>query len=350
MRSVVFQKISLDPEKFVQFHWNLPKKKVTELTHSKSTYQRKCLVGRLSTVHLSSHALRLPTSIFTEDPALALYLNAFCILVASSIANMKSLRLSWIWLLSIVLVTDCLKVQKIVSSSVAAWCLSCATSGTVALASQGLVAVDIHERPPPATARQRMIRASENILTNPVLENMRKADQLDPDEQAEPQATKALYLVPILSINADIQSIGESIEEISKMSSKSEVDLRLRSILEVLNKEVYETVAFKKIFNKYADNIYYSDPREANLYLGGGTTPTSKQTTQYLLRNDLLTSIGNIKGDVSAMQKEGVTGEMVLEDALDDIKEAQRSMEQYLEMADKEDVDVAKKLYDNRRR
>ncbi len=80
----------------------------------------------------------------------------------------------------------------------------------------------------------------------------------------------------------------------------------------------------------------------------GGTTPTSKQTTQYLLRNDLLTSIGNIKGDILAMLKEGIKGDMVLEDALDDIKEAQSSMRQYLEMADKEDLNVAKKLYEQR--
>jgi len=41
------------------------------------------------------------------------------------------------------------------------------------------------------------------------------------------------------------------------------------------SKDVYEVKTFKKTFNRYADNIYYSDPpRRANLYLGGGTTPT----------------------------------------------------------------------------
>ena len=261
---------------------------------------------------------------------------------------MKGAGLSCIWLLLLVSFNDSLKIRRALSSSVAALCI-CTSSATTALASQGLVAVDISERPPPATPRQRMIRASENILTNPVLENLRKADQLDPDEQEEPQVTKAFYLVPILSVNADIQFIGNNVEELSKLNSKSDIDMSLKMILDVLNKEVYETKAFKKTFNKYADNIYYSDPREANLYLGGGTTPTSKQTTQYLLRNDLLTSIGNIKGDILAMQKEGIKGDMVLEDALDDIREAQNSMRQYLEMADKEDMNVARKLYEQRR-
>ena len=260
---------------------------------------------------------------------------------------MRGIGLSSVWLLLLVSLNDGLRIRRVLPSSVAALCI-CTSSCAIAIASQGLVAVDISERPPPATTRQKMIRASENILTNPVLENLRKADQLDPDEQEEPQATKALYLVPILSVNADIQLIGNNVEELSKLSSKSDVDLRLKMILDVLNKEVYETKAFKKTFNKYADNIYYSDPREANLYLGGGTTPTSKQTTQYLLRNDLLTSIGNIKGDILAMLKEGIKGDMVLEDALDDIKEAQSSMRQYLEMADKEDLNVAKKLYEQR--
>ena len=266
------------------------------------------------------------------------------------------LRLPVALFLAILILVDgkfMLKVRRVASASssvcAVALCITCADTSTVALASQGLVAVDVSDRPPPATTRQKMIRASENILTNPVLESLRKADQLDPDEQAEPQATKALYLVPILAVNADIQFIGDSIEKLSTLTSKNDIDQKLKSILDVLNKDVYETKTFKKTFNKYADNIYYSDPREANLYLGGGTTPTSKQTTQYLLRNDLLTSIGNIKGDILAMQKEGITGDMVLEDSLDDVKEAQGSMKQYLAMADKEDIDVAKKLFDKQR-
>jgi hypothetical protein len=38
------------------------------------------------------------------------------------------------------------------------------------------------------------------------------------------------------------------------------------------NRTIYDTIAFKRIFNAYADNVYYSDPDRANLYLGGGGT------------------------------------------------------------------------------
>ena len=46
---------------------------------------------------------------------------------------------------------------------------------------------------------------------------------------------------------------------------------------------------FKRLFNDYADNIYYAaGSTEANAYLLGGATPSSAQTTQYLLRNEAL--------------------------------------------------------------
>jgi hypothetical protein len=237
-----------------------------------------------------------------------------------------------------------LKYIKVFSSA-AAFCITCIQPSNANLDNSKFESLDIEARPPPITIRQKMIRNSEKILTNPVLENFRKADQLDADEQAEPQTTKALYLVPILSVNEDLRLIGNSLKSISRSNLKSDIELTLRSILDILNKEVYETKTFKKTFNKYADNIYYSDPREANLYLAGGTTPSSKQTTQYLLRNELLTSISNIKDDVISLLKDGIEDDMAIEDTLDDVKEAQDTMIQYLEMADRQDLDVAKKIF-----
>ena len=102
--------------------------------------------------------------------------------------------------------------------------------------------------------------------------------------------------MPILSISNDIDKISSILRELLSQDC-IDTNSKLKLMNSILSKDVYETKSFKKIFNKYADNIYYSDPREANLYLGGGTTPTSKQTTQYLLRNDLLSSIDNIKSD-----------------------------------------------------
>ena len=46
----------------------------------------------------------------------------------------------------------------------------------------------------------------------------------------------------------------------------------------------FETKAIKKAFNAYSDNVYYEkgDSDRANLYLLGGTPPSSKQTIQYM--------------------------------------------------------------------
>ena len=62
----------------------------------------------------------------------------------------------------------------------------------------------------------------------------------------------------------------------------------------------FATTEFKRIFNAYADNIYYSSgSEEANAYLLGGATPSTRQTTQYLLRNEVRSRMAN---DMHAMQ------------------------------------------------
>ena len=193
-------------------------------------------------------------------------------------------------------------------------------------------------RPPPVTTRQKLIRASESILTNPILENLRKSDQLD-DDETDSQSAKALSLIPILSIKEDIDSIKLILRD------KSLNEAKLQIILGILKNDVYTPSIFKKTFNKYSDNIYYSDPRRANLYLGGGTTPTTQQTSQYLLRNDMLTSFGNIKSDIETMLKEGISvDEFAIADAIDDCEEAETSMKQYLALAEPSDLDAARKV------
>lgn len=64
---------------------------------------------------------------------------------------------------------------------------------------------------------------------------------------------------------------------------------------EILAKEIFVKIQFKKAFNAFADNIYYSDPDRANLYLGGGAVPQSTQTLAYLLRNDVLTNTEDMR-------------------------------------------------------
>ena len=57
-------------------------------------------------------------------------------------------------------------------------------------------------------------------------------------------------------------------------------------------------------FNAFADNIYYSDSDRANLYLGGGAEPTSTQSLAYLLRNDILTTVEDMRAEVKYLLKE----------------------------------------------
>ena len=61
------------------------------------------------------------------------------------------------------------------------------------------------------------------------------------------------------------------------------------SVGAVLGAGQFRDREFKRLFNDYADNIYYAaGSTEANAYLLGGATPSSAQTTQYLLRNEAL--------------------------------------------------------------
>ena len=61
------------------------------------------------------------------------------------------------------------------------------------------------------------------------------------------------------------------------------------ALIKQLSTGAFETIEFKRIFNQFSDNIYYSsDTTEANAYLLGGATPSSSQTQQYLLRNEAL--------------------------------------------------------------
>ena len=64
------------------------------------------------------------------------------------------------------------------------------------------------------------------------------------------------------------------------------------ALIKLLSTGAFETIEFKRIFNQFSDNIYYSsDTTEANAYLLGGATPSSSQTQQYLLRNEALCGV-----------------------------------------------------------
>ena len=207
-----------------------------------------------------------------------------------------------------------------------------------------------------------------NILTNKLLEGIRIANQADYDNKysdaAVDQAVKAddnsklvLLLIPIINIKNDLQMISDLISQPSYASlSKAHI---------VLDSSSYDTKQLKKIFNRYADNIYYSDPDRANLYLGGGAVPDTKQTEKYLLRNEVITNINNLHDDIdilleaahqrggsssSSKEKEGSTGrdldaaDQDYIDTVDDCRTALDSIQQYLSLVDKDDLELATRL------
>ena len=90
---------------------------------------------------------------------------------------------------------------------------------------------------------------------------------------------------PIVQMQATLKKIAPMLDD----------PIQWPSVLAVIESGPFETLAFKKIFNGYADNIYYvSDSPEANAYLLGGATPSSNQTNQYLLRNEGLKQIAEV--------------------------------------------------------
>jgi len=112
-----------------------------------------------------------------------------------------------------------------------------------------------------------------NPLTNGVLEQIRiweqdQADNLkydgvlergDAGNKGQTSAYPQL-LVPILVMARELDVVTGAVGDPS----------RYAAALRLLQQPKYSKLEFKRVFNAFADNIYYSDPDRANLYLAGG--------------------------------------------------------------------------------
>ena len=192
-----------------------------------------------------------------------------------------------------------------------------------------------------------------NPLANPVLEKIRIWEQDEADniiykgELASGSNGPAAFdqyvqlLQPILIVEGDILKLNELF--------KSGTDLdTLRQMKDVLEQPNLDKKAFKKAFNAFADNIYYVDTDRANAYLGGGATPGSTQSMAYLLRNDVLTSIEDMRAEVGYLIRELEKGEKIGEggvDALDlegMLKMAKEGMGRYLDLVPPKELEAAR--------
>jgi hypothetical protein len=119
-----------------------------------------------------------------------------------------------------------------------------------------------------------------SILTAKPLEWIRIKRQLDADESlqelADPNSrdSPGQRLSKVLRLEDAIRAMGP---QLATADGRALAQAALAS-------PSFETKAIKKAFNAYSDNVYYEkgDSDRANLYLLGGTPPSSKQTIQYM--------------------------------------------------------------------
>ena len=196
----------------------------------------------------------------------------------------------------------------------------------------------------------------KNPLTNPLLEQVRIWDQAQADEykyggeleqgNAEQQGmtnnnnNKGTYyarlLVPILGMATELQQVHQLVQQTTTMdTTQQQRESLLRQVQQVLSQSKYDATEFKKVFNAFGDNIYYTDPDRANLYLGGGATPKSSQSMAYLIRNDILTNVQDMRAEVayllsSSSSSSTATTTSSTDDLVQMAATANRAMTQYL--------------------
>jgi hypothetical protein len=120
-----------------------------------------------------------------------------------------------------------------------------------------------------------------------------------------------------------------------------DINVGFTKALAILKNGKYDKIAFKKVFNAYGDNIYYSDPDRANVYLGGGATPTNEQSLAYLLRNDVLTNLEDLTAELEYLVK---SGDKERDDLYKYADGAVSAMKRYLAIVPPKELEKAQEL------
>ena len=148
-------------------------------------------------------------------------------------------------------------------------------------------------------------------------------------------------MVPILGIAQDLDTLADLLLVES---------MKLEEAQTILSKSQFEKIQFKKIFNAFADNIYYTDPDRANVYLGGGATPKNVQSIAYLYRNDILDNVEALQAEVSFLLKEQKNGNN--NESTDDLRQyinkGKESMIKYLELVPPGEMKAAREILLNK--
>lgn len=143
-------------------------------------------------------------------------------------------------------------------------------------------------------------------------------------------------LVPILQIQSDLQQVNSLVQN----------PANYKEAQQILSQPKYDKISFKKIFNAYGDNIYYSDPDRANVYLGGGATPRNEQSLAYLLRNEVLTNIEALRAELDYLVKDSTppSEKSDTADLLQYAKTASTTMDKYIELVPPNEMEKAKEF------
>ncbi|KAL7472128.1 hypothetical protein ACHAXS_012464 [Conticribra weissflogii] len=217
----------------------------------------------------------------------------------------------------------------------------------------------------PSTADATSELFRPNPLTNPILEKVRIWDQDEADniqyggELASGSSKPTEFdqyvqlLQPILSVENDISTIDQLLQS-NNPKTREDYLVIFQKASQILSKPIFNKLNFKKAFNAFADNIYYSDPDRANLYLGGGAIPKSTQTIAYLLRNDVLTNLEDMSAELQYLRREleknkhvavGGDSGLVLEDLYGFVKGAKQGMSKYLELVPPNELEAARSKF-----
>ena len=177
------------------------------------------------------------------------------------------------------------------------------------------------------------------ILTAKPLEWIRIKRQLDADESLQELADPNLRDSPgqrlskVLRLEDAIRAMGP---QLATADGRSLAAAALAS-------PSFETKAIKKAFNAYSDNVYYEkgDSDRANLYLLGGTPPSSKQTIQYMNRNDALDQVQLLRDELAYLKANPAESS---EDVVAAQRQAVKAFENYFALAPADDVKAARAI------
>ena len=202
-----------------------------------------------------------------------------------------------------------------------------------------------------------------NPLTNGVLEQLRIWEQAEKDDSSQYKGELAagdagnkgkvdMYpalLVPILHYEEDFQHIRTLVRSGNTDNPESTTGTlpsraAMREAVTILTQPPYDKVRFKQTFNKYGDNIYYQDPDRANLYLAGGATPQTAQSIAYLLRNDILTNMENLRAELQYLLSEKGQQETVSDDLQLFAEICTTAMAKYLAQVPSDQLQQAQRL------